>query len=490
MRITRALILLLILATPASAQTPLDLVTQLDGLTTALDGLTQQQKAILTQLRTLLTTPVPIPPVTTAAELTAALAKGGPIQLAPGQYKGNWTVALPASLTGTAALTGRVGTADVAPWTLTAADPLVAVLSVTGSDVSIRGLTLTGTAKDRTTVIIGSNTATTVATQPQRISLDQVAVLALAEGGHRGIEAHGVDIRVTRSYVGDYLEQGRDSQAFWANNGPGPYLLEDNYLAGSGENVMFGGDNIRIPNMVPSDITIRGNLLYKPQAWRAKTGSVKNSFELKNAQRVVFENNIIDGCWLDGQSGHMIQLTPRNQYNTTPWVVVQDVTIRGNRTIHHTNGYAVNMSGVDNLAPSQRTNRITIEGNLFQDSVKGFQILAGIQDLKIVRNTLPAVRWNFITFDSGGLTNLTMDRNVALSGDYGINSSTTGVGVPALAAYTTGLIWVGNVIEKTGARYIPWPSPTSVPPGTTTLLPVGGLAPLLDFDYHYPGAGW
>ena len=43
-------------------------------------------------------------------------------------------------------------------------------------------------------------------------------------------------------------------------NGPGPFLIENNYLEAAGENVMFGGSDPSIANLVPSNITIRRNL--------------------------------------------------------------------------------------------------------------------------------------------------------------------------------------------------------------------------------------
>lgn len=287
--------------------------------------------------------------VTDAAGLTAALAKGGRIQIAAGRYVGNFTAAAPTTLTGLTTATGRITPADVSPWALVAANRLLPVLTVTGSSVTVRGLTLTGVAPDRTTVVVGSNTATDVAQQPTGVTFDQVAILADAAGGHRGLEFHATDGRVLRSHIAGFVEAGRDSQAVWINNGPGPYRIEDNYLEASGENVLIGGASVLIPGLVPADIVIRGNTLFKPQAWRTRTGSVKNSLELKNARRVLIEDNVIDGCWKDAQAGNMIVLTPRNQNGDAPWTVVEDVTLRGNRTLNHTDGFAVSVLGTDNL---------------------------------------------------------------------------------------------------------------------------------------------
>ena len=65
--------------------------------------------------------------------------------------------------------------------------------------------------------------------------------------------------------------------------------------------------------------------------------NVKNTIELKNAQRVRIEGNVIENNWQASQSGYALVLTPRNQDNTAPWTVVQDVTIRSN-IVRHVNG--------------------------------------------------------------------------------------------------------------------------------------------------------
>ena len=73
--------------------------------------------------------------------------------------------------------------------------------------------------------------------------------------------------------------------------------------------------------------------------------NVKNTIELKNAQRVTIEGNVIENIWRAGQNGYALVLTPRNQDNTAPWTVVQDVMIRSN-IVRHANG-GVNILGRD-----------------------------------------------------------------------------------------------------------------------------------------------
>ena len=82
------------------------------------------------------------------------------------------------------------------------------------------------------------------------------------------------------------------------------YKIVDNFLEASGQSIIFGGGSA---SLTPTDIEIRHNHLYKPMIWKesspgfvaGKSGHpfiVKNLFELKNAQRLLFEGCLI-GLW-------------------------------------------------------------------------------------------------------------------------------------------------------------------------------------------------
>ena len=110
---------------------------------------------------------------------------------------------------------------------------------------------------------------------------------------------NGAHQAVLGSYVSDFHELSADSQAIKGWTGPGPLLIENNYLEGAGENVIFGGADPSVVGLVPSDIVVRGNLLHKPLSWRwrKQRWSVKNLFELKSARRVLIENNSFVNNW-------------------------------------------------------------------------------------------------------------------------------------------------------------------------------------------------
>ncbi|HVP49782.1 MAG TPA: hypothetical protein VMT56_01030 [Candidatus Bathyarchaeia archaeon] len=155
----------------------------------------------------------------------------------------------------------------------------------------------------------------------------------------QGIIGSGSNYAVVDSYISGIHASGQDTQAFLAFDTPGPIKLFDNYLEAAGENVMFGGSGKNNNRGVPSDIEARNNYLYKPLSW-AKSGLggtlapnnqwvAKNAFELKSAQRVLIDGNVIENVWAAGQSGFAILLTVRTS-QSGDFAVVNDVTITNN----------------------------------------------------------------------------------------------------------------------------------------------------------------
>jgi hypothetical protein len=109
-----------------------------------------------------------------------------------------------------------------------------------------------------------------------------------------GVYANAASFGWVDSTCDSIVDSGADAQCFLSTNGVGPYLLQNNLFEATGENVLFGGADPAIANLVPSDITIVGNLFEKDTAWRASISDVKNHFELKNAQRLLLEGNVLE----------------------------------------------------------------------------------------------------------------------------------------------------------------------------------------------------
>jgi len=149
-------------------------------------------------------------------------------------------------------------------------------------------------------------------------------------------------VGVVDSYFTDFhciAKEGActDAQAINGGNSTVPigvYKIVDNYLEAAAENVMFGGAG---GSQIPGDIEIRRNYLLKPLTWMpsrpdfiGKKFIVKNLFELKIGERVLFEGNVLENSWGGyTQVGYGILLTPRGT-----WAAVQDVTIRYNVVSH------------------------------------------------------------------------------------------------------------------------------------------------------------
>ena len=278
-------------------------------------------------------------------------------------------------------------------------------------------------------------------------------------GARRGIAMNSRNTAVVDSWLSDFKEAGADSQAIASWNGDGPFAIMNSHLEAAGENVMFGGADPAIPDLVPSDIEILRNHFTKPLSWKpgepgfeGTAWTVKNLFELKNARRVRVKGNLFENNWAAAQGGFAILFTVRNQDGGAPWSVVEDVTFANNLVRHAASG--VNILGRDDVGgTSEQTRRILISGNLFYDvggarwGGKGIlvQILNGTADVIIEHNT--AFQTGSIIMAEGAAhTGFVFRDNIAPHNEYGIAGTGAGTGRPALAQYFPGSVVRGNVI--------------------------------------------
>jgi hypothetical protein len=270
-------------------------------------------------------------------------------------------------------------------------------------------------------------------------------------GTRRGVALNSRRTAIVDSYLADFKEVGADSQAIAGWNGPGPFRIANNYLEAAGENVMFGGADPQIADLVPSDIEIVRNVLAKPLRWKAGEAryegvawAVKNLFELKNARRVLVDENLFEYNWKDAQNGFAILFTVRNQDGKAPWSVVEDVVFSGN-VVRHV-GAGINILGHDDNHPSKQTSRIAIVNNVFSD-VGGkwghgrlFQVLDGTRDVVIDHNTGFQTGSLLFGGDQRPHTGFIFRNNIVPVGAHGISGSDTGEGAPALARYFPGAV--------------------------------------------------
>ncbi|MBK7599305.1 MAG: hypothetical protein IPJ07_12600 [Acidobacteria bacterium] len=299
----------------------------------------------------------------------------------------------------------------------------------------------------------------TLAQTPHHLILDRVYIHGRPDFTlRRGIALNSASTAIIDSYISDCHEVGIDSQAIGGWNGPGPFKIVNNYLEGAGENIIFGGADPSIPNLVPSDIEFRRNYCFKPLSWRIEDPSyagipwgVKNLFELKNAQRVWIDGNIFEHNWTYGQNGIAILFTVRNQDGTAPWSVVQDVTFTNNIVRRTASG--VNILGDDNNNVSLRTRRIRVANNLF-DEVDGqrwsgggivFQIVRGPQDITIENNTT-FQDGSIIAVDDIASPGLIFRNNITPHNEYGIKGDNRESGNDTITTYFADSIFRKNAL--------------------------------------------
>ena len=279
-----------------------------------------------------------------------------------------------------------------------------------------------------------------------------------AKGSRRGIALNAREVSIVDSHLSDFKEVGADSQAIAGWNGPGPFRIVNNYLEGAGENIMFGGADPSIPDLVPSDIEIRKNHLAKPLTWKngepgyeGKAWSVKNLLELKNARRVVIEGNLLEHNWMQSQNGFAILFTVRNQDGGAPWSTVEDVTFANN--IIRRTGSGINILGTDDIRTSQNLRRITIKNNLFAEvggkkwggSGTLFQILNGA-DQVVIENNTAFQAGSIIVAEGPPQEGFVFRKNIVAHNAYGIIGTGTGPGAGTLEKYFPGAVVEGNVI--------------------------------------------
>jgi hypothetical protein len=115
----------------------------------------------------------------------------------------------------------------------------------------------------------GSSAQTQLSQVPYEIEFDHVYVHGHPlYGQKRGIALNARGVTIRNSYISEIKGVGVDTQAIGGWNGPGPFLIENNYLEAAGEVVLIGGSDPAIPNLVSEDVSIRSNYMSRPMAWR------------------------------------------------------------------------------------------------------------------------------------------------------------------------------------------------------------------------------
>jgi len=316
-------------------------------------------------------------------------------------------------------------------------------------------------------VLGGSATQTQLAQMPHDLVFDRVYIHGdPAAGQKRGIALNSGRTEILNSYIADIKGVGVETQAIASWNGSGPYVIENNYIEAAGVNMLFGGADPSVPNLVPADIVVRRNLFSKPLAWQSEAWAVKNAFELKNARRVMIEGNVFENVWRDAQPGFAVLFTVRNQSGGSPWAVIEDVTFRHN-IIRHAGG-GINITGYDDNHPSQQTRRLLISHNVMHDidsarwggNGHGIQVGNAPRDLTIEHNTVLQTGQALALYGSRNgapwpVEGLVMRNNLMRHNTYGVKGDGVGVGEASLLAFAAPWVFERNALAGGSASRYP-----------------------------------
>ena len=314
-------------------------------------------------------------------------------------------------------------------------------------------------------VVLGRGDEKPLAQQPSEIVLDRMYIHgSLTDGASRCIAFNGQSLAVIDSWISECHAKGNDAQGIAGWAGSGPFLIENNHIEGSGQAIMFGGADPVIADVLPSDIVIRRNHLFKPLDWGNGRWTVKATFELKDAQRVLFEDNVLENHWSDAQSGFAMLFQAVSQNDQAPWSTIQDVLVQNNVIRNSTS--ALNLLARYNAVVRVPTSRVAVVNNLFIDvgidpfnkePGRIFQMLGELEDVTLANNTF--VLGNGATyallFDGKAGLRSNITGNVFPSTDYGIFGSGRGSGTSALAAYAPGATVSRNVLPGQSADSYP-----------------------------------
>lgn len=316
-------------------------------------------------------------------------------------------------------------------------------------------------------IVLGDGGATSVDQLAHDLVFDRCIIRGdPAVGGKRGIQLNARSVGVVQSYFTDWKREGQDTQAMLGWNTPGPFRIVDNHLEGAGENIMFGGADAAIADVIPSDIEICGNFFSKPLRWKVDDPSyegthwsVKNLFELKVGRRVLISGNTFEQVWSDAQTGFAIVIKSANQDGGQPWAVTEHVNFVYNQIRMANNGIAVSRTDGGSLG----TNHVRVAHNVITDlgaatwggGGRLFQLLDGVADMHVVHNTGFGIS-HAVVFDGAPLPALRIADNILGPTMYGVFGSGQSEGTGALGVYAPDGALVGNVIV--GANMASYPA--------------------------------
>jgi hypothetical protein len=333
----------------------------------------------------------------------------------------------------------------------------------------------------------GSSAQSDLAQVPYEIVLDRVYIHGdPLLGQKRGIALNARTVTIRNSYISDIKAVGIDTQAIGGWNGPGPFVIENNYLEASGEVFLLGGSDPAIPNLVTEDVSVRSNHMSRPLSWRdpiiappanvVATGGTGGALPAGiYAYRVVARRPV--GAGLVGDSLPSAEVTAvassgavalswtavpnaseYRVYAKTPAGATEFWTVTGTSFLH--NGASPGQAGappatatvwqVKNIFELKNARRVRIEYNLmdnnWQAAQPGYTVLftprnqggkcpwCVIEQIEFKHNVLRNISggFNIAGYDSNGVTGQTNAITIQDNLIYDVTTKLGGTGWPFL----------------------------------------------------------
>ena len=360
----------------------------------------------------------------------------------------------------------------------------------------LMGLEIAASQPNQTLIRIGSGTETTLSSLPEQIVIDRCYLHGTAPApALKGVIANGKNIAVVDSYISDVRSAAYDSTGFNVWNGTGPFKVVNNHIEAASEAIMFGGAKAMIQDLVPSDVEIRQNHLYKPRSWNPADPSFAgtkyvtyNPVQLKGTRRAIVEGNVIENQWdftngdyADLWTGIAVVLEPGRSVSASPWDQVSDISVRSNIILNSPGGMIV--GGWNRNVVSEQSTRIEIRNNLItggDSNHSNIFVQNGTEDVAITHNTVDGMG-DVLLMDETPNGGLIVANNIArhnVRGVFGCEARGIGwgcdagspswTGAAALARYAPDYQFAGNVISGVPPNIV-------FPPGNSYPADWGGI---------------
>ena len=203
------------------------------------------------------------------------------------------------------------------------------------------------------------------------------------------------DLQFWDSWISECKEAGSDSQTIFTRTCRRVHI-ENCELQAASENVLIDDQGSGLPSQ---DVTIRRNHLFKLLSWRQYqpdrsinpawdriNWNIKNLFEVKWCQRLLFEGNICENNWQASQDGSALLLNANNN-EADLTIVCEDIMFRHNTVIN-----ATAFMSLSTFLPSHPPRRVAVLNNLAIGIVaRGFMLLHRLEDVWIEHNTIVPV---------------------------------------------------------------------------------------------------